>query len=167
MPVMPAPIMETLFSLIVCLSLRSVLHGRSDHLETVCIRIIVIDGDGVISCNSGPPFKGWYERFLAMKVNHLYDTSGTFASDNAVVDEGFSSLQSSAGMPLSHWLRSSSRAGGSVNCFVHIENGISGCGTWICRGTGPQNVGKPTDRRILRMDESVLLVYSVAYFPAP
>src|SRR5690625_7587459 len=108
MPVMPAPIMETLFSLIVCLSLRSVLHGRSDHLETVCIRVIVIDGDGVISCNSGPPFNGWYDRFLAMKVNHLFDTSGKFASDNAFVNEGFSSRSEERRVGrecISHWGR--------------------------------------------------------------
>src|SRR5690625_1178173 len=102
-----------------------------------------------------------------MKVNHIFLTSGNFASDNAFMIEGFSSLQSSSVMPLSHSGRSSGAAGLSVNCFVPIENGISGSGTWICRGTGPQNVGKPSDRRILRMDESVLLVYSVAYFPAP
>src|SRR5690625_2378845 len=110
MPVMPAPIMETLFSLIVCLSLRSVLHGRSDHLETVCIRVIVGDGDGVISCNSGPPVNGWYDGFLAMTVNHLFATSGKVASDIAFVGDGFSSLHSSSGMPLSHTGRSAGAA---------------------------------------------------------
>src|SRR5690625_2814317 len=116
MPVMPAPIMETLFSLIVCLSLRSVLHGRSDHLETVCIRVIVIDGDGVISCNSGPPFNGWYDRFLAMKVNHLFDTSGKFASDNAFLNEGFSFFQWSRCMPLTPPALISGAAGCWGNC---------------------------------------------------
>src|SRR5690625_2761793 len=111
MPVRPAPLMETLFSPIACLSLRSVLPRRSDHLEAASIRVIVIDGDGVISGNSGPPFNGWYDRFLAMKVNRLFDTSGKFASDNAFVNEGFSSLQSSPGMPLSHAGRSSGAAG--------------------------------------------------------
>src|SRR5690625_1942768 len=111
MPVMPAPIMETLFSLIVCLSLRSVLHCRSDHLETDCIRGYVIDGDRLLSCSSGLPFYGWYDRFLPMKVNHLFDTPGKSASDNAFVNEGFSSLQASPGIPLSHAGRSSGAAG--------------------------------------------------------
>src|SRR5690606_4626641 len=73
-----------------------------NHLESMYIRIVVVQDDGIVSVHFGPAFDAGDDRWLTRDLCYFLDSPGKLGADEALVDEFIVRLQPAFGKPLRH-----------------------------------------------------------------
>src|ERR1700722_20626017 len=102
------------------------IDGRSQHLETVGIGVVVgVDADRVIPIDLCPALDTGNDSRFAGDTGGLFDLAGEPRPDDAFMDEGIPFFQLAPGKPLGHPGGGSGAAGGPVDGLVAIENSVT------------------------------------------